>query len=98
MGQPVRVVEKPSKARPGTFWFETNRPLSGMGHRSFDGHDDVSSDTDPADVLATRLFERGGIDHVHINGSVVTIDVSKGHNTEGITDIIVSMFTHYVDA
>ena len=97
MGQPVRVVEKPSKARPGTVWFETNRPLSGMGHRSFNGPEDVESTTDPADVMAARLFERGGIDHVHINGSVITIDLSKGHDTEGISDMITSMFTHYTD-
>lgn len=97
MGQPVRVVEKPSKASPGTVWFETNRPLSGMGHRSFSGPDDVGSDTDPADVLAAKLFQRGGVDHVHLNGSVVTVDISKGHDTAGIAEKIESMFLHYTD-
>ena len=61
MGQPVRVVEKSSVARPGTVWFETNRPLSGMGHRTFMSVDDVTSDTDPADMLAAKIFERGGV-------------------------------------
>lgn len=96
MGQPVRVVEKPSRARPGTYLYETNRPLSGMGHRVFDGPEDIESDDDPADVLAARLFERGGIDSVHVNGSVITVDVAKGLDTEGITDLIASMFLHYV--
>jgi hypothetical protein len=95
MGQPVRVVEKSSVARPGTVWFETNRPLSGMGHRSFASVEDVTSDTDPADVLATRIFERGGVDSVHVNGSVVTVDIAKGRDSDGIKDLIVSMFLHY---
>ena len=95
MGQPVRVVEKSSVAKPGIVRFETNRPLSGMGHRMFLSADDVTSDTDPADVLATKMFDRGGIDSVHVNGSVVTIDLAKGQNSEGIKEVITSMFLHY---
>ena len=95
MGQPVRVVEKSSVARPGTVWFETNRPLSGMGHRTFMSVDDVTSDTDPADVLAAKIFERGGVDSVHVNGSVVTVDVAKGRDTDGIKGLIEGMFLHY---
>lgn len=95
MGQPVRVVEKSSVAHPGIVRFETNRPLSGMGHRSFASVEDVTSDSDPADVLATKMFERGGIDSMHVNGSVVTIDLSKGHDSEGIKEVIASMFLHY---
>ena len=95
MGQPVRVVEKSSVANPGIVRFETNRPLSGMGHRSFTSLDDVTSDSDPADVLATKIFGRGGIDSVHVNGSVVTVDLAKGQDSDGIKDVIASMFLHY---
>ncbi|MDG2261980.1 MAG: hypothetical protein P8N50_06535 [Actinomycetota bacterium] len=95
MGQPVRVVEKSSVANPGVVRFETNRPLSGMGHRMFLSGDDVTSDTDPADVLATKMFDRGGIDSVHVNGSVITVDLAKGQNSEGIEEMIASMFLHY---
>ncbi len=96
MGQPVRVVEKASKARPGTVFFETNRPLSGMGHRSFSSAEDIPSGSDdPADVLATRFFDRGGIDGMHVNGSVITVDVSKGLGTDGMRELIESMFLHY---
>jgi len=57
--------------------------------------DDVTSDTDPADVLATKMFDRGGIDSVHVNGSVITVDLAKGQNSEGIEEMIASMFLHY---
>jgi hypothetical protein len=98
MGQPVRVAEKPSIARPGSVRFETNRPLTGMGHRYYNGPVVHASDQDPADVLAQRLFERGGVDHVHIHGNVATVDLSKGHDTEGIVEIIEGLFTHYTEA
>ncbi len=95
MGQPVRVAERPSAARPGTVRFETNRPLTGAGHRYYSSAADASSAEDPADVLAWRLFKRGGVDHVHVYGNVATIDISRGHTSEGITELIEELFTHY---
>ena len=97
MGQPVAVVEVTSESHPGIVKFETNRPLSGMGHRSYASADDALDPLDPADELARRLYARGGIDHLHINGSVITIDVAKGHDTAGITELIAGLFTHYVE-
>lgn len=95
MGQPVRVAEKTSVASPGTVRFETNRPLTGMGHRYYTGVDDPYNEEDPADVLGRRLFERGGVDHIHIYGNVVTIELSRGHSSEGIGEIIEALFAHY---
>ncbi|HCB34227.1 MAG TPA: hypothetical protein DEP66_07585 [Acidimicrobiaceae bacterium] len=97
MGQPVRVVEKPSKARRGAVRFETNRPLTGMGHRYYRGAADALNAEDPADVLAVRLFERGGVDGLHVYGNVATVDVAKGFTTDGIAEIIVDLFAHYQD-
>lgn len=95
MGQPVRVAEKSSAARPGTVRFETNRPLTGMGHRYYTSGDDALSIEDPADVLAGRLFERGGVDHIHVFGNVVTIELARGFGSEGIGEIIETLFAHY---
>jgi hypothetical protein len=95
MGQPVRVAEKPSVARPGVVRFETNRPLTGMGHRYYSSADDASSVEDPADVLARRLFEHGGVEQVHVYGNVVDVDLAKGFTAEGIGDVIAGLFTHY---
>ena len=95
MGQPVRVAEKISPSSPGTIRFETNRPLTGMGQRYYHGAEDALSDEDPADVLASRLFARGGIDYLHVHGNVATVDLSKGYTSEGIVDIIAGLFAHY---
>jgi hypothetical protein len=95
MGQPITVVEKPS-FRPGLVRFEVNRPLTGMGHERYTSIDDVHG-ARPPDELARRLFERGGVDAVHINGSVITVDLSKGGSPTGLADIIRSLFIYYRD-
>ena len=95
MGQPVRVAEKISPASPGTIRFETNRPLTGMGHRYYRSEADALSEEDPADVLAARLFARGGVDYLHVHGNVATVDLTKGHTSEGIVELITGLFAHY---
>ncbi len=95
MGQPVRVAEKISPTSPGTIRIETNRPLTGMGHRYYRSAADSLSEEDPADVLAARLFARGGIVYWHVHGNVATVDLAKGYTSEGIVDIIVGLFAHY---
>ena len=42
----------------------------------------------PPDVIARRLFERGGVDRVHVNGNVITVELSRGHDAAGISEII----------
>jgi hypothetical protein len=93
MGQPVTVLEKPS-SRPGLVRYEINRTLTGMGHERYRADRPVEGDR-PPDVLARRLFERGGIDAVHINSNVITIDVSKGSDTDGVAEIIGDLYTYY---
>ena len=95
MGQPVRVAEKISHTSQGTIRFETNRPLTGMGHRYYRSEADALSDEDPADVLAARLFARGGVDYLHVHGNVATVDLAKGFTSEGIVEIITGLFAHY---
>lgn len=93
MGQPIVVVEKPSVANPGMVRFETNRALTGMGHERY-VPGEVRGDR-PPDELARRLLSRGGIEAVHINGSVVTVDLAKGRDTDGIREIIENLYIHY---
>ncbi|HEY2813535.1 MAG TPA: hypothetical protein VGJ03_08745 [Acidimicrobiales bacterium] len=93
MGQPITVVEKQS-SRPGLVRFEINRPLSGMGHERYVKDTTVEGDR-PVDELARRLFARGGVDAVHINGSVVTVDLSKGATSAGLADLIRDLFLYY---
>ena len=76
--------------------FETNRVLSGTGHDRYTADHPVEGNR-TVDELARRLFARGGIDAVHINGSVVTVDLADGADSEGLADIIRSLYTFYDD-
>lgn len=93
MGQPVTVIEKPS-LRGGTVRYELNRALTGMGHERYLPDDVIVGDR-PVDVLARRIFERGGVDRLHINGSVVTVDLAKGGSSAGIKEVIEGLYTYY---
>lgn len=94
MGQPIVVVEKPSVANPGVVRFETNRALTGMGHERYVADTEVRGDR-PPDELARRLFARGGVAAVHVNGNVVTVDLAKGHGTDGLRTIIEDLYVFY---
>lgn len=95
MGQSVTVVRKPS-SNPEVVRFEINRSLTGMGHERYRSLADVIRDR-PVDVLARRLFEHGGIDGVHVNSSVITIDLAGGSTGDGIEDVIRNLFRFYGD-
>ncbi len=93
MGQPVTVLEKRS-ARPGVVRFETNRALTGTGHERYVAGEPVLGDR-PPDLVARRLFDRGGIDGVHVNSNVITVELSRGSDSEGIAEIIGDLYTYY---
>ena len=96
MGQPITVVCRPS-SRAGVVRFETNRALTGMGHERYRAGDDIPGTT-PADELARRLFARGGIAGVHMNGSVVTVDMADADaDPEGIEEIIAGLYLYWVE-
>ncbi|MEY2478746.1 MAG: hypothetical protein QOG87_4061 [Actinomycetota bacterium] len=94
MGQPVAVVEKPM-SDPDTVRFELNRSLTGMGHETYRKGDEITGER-PPDVLARRLFERGGVDVVHIYSNVVTLKLSPGASADGISDVIEQLYIHYL--
>ncbi|QYG92030.1 hypothetical protein HC251_05985 [Iamia sp. SCSIO 61187] len=94
MGQPIVVIEKPSIANPGMVRFETNRAITGMGHEVYPAGVEVRGDR-PPDEIARRLYAHGGIEGIHINGSVVTVDLAKGARTDGMREIIESLFIYY---
>ena len=95
MGQPITVIEKQS-SNPAVLRFETNRPLSGMGH---DHYTEPPSEllVRTVDELARRLFAAGGVETVHINGSVVTVSLSGGQTGAGLGDVVRGLFRHYGD-
>ena len=100
MGQPITVVEKPS-SRTGVVRYETNRALTGMGHERYRAGDEILG-TAPADELARRLFDRGGITGVHVNGNVVTVELADAEaeaeaEAEGIDQVIASLYLYWVE-
>jgi hypothetical protein len=93
VGQPVTVLEKPSH-RPGVLRFETNRVLSGTGHEHYEAGQEILGQR-PPDLIAARLFERGGVDRVHVNGNVITVTLARGGDAEGIAEIVGDLYTYY---
>ena len=94
MGQPITVVEKPS-SRTGVVRYETNRALTGMGHERYRVGDEILG-TAPADELARRLFDRGGITGVHVNGNVVCVVLTEAV-AECIDEVSASLFLYWVE-
>ena len=96
MGQPITVVEKPS-SRIGIVRYETNRALTGMGHERYQAGDEILGAA-PADELARRLFDRGGLTGVHVNGNVVTVELADAEaEAEGIDQVIASLYLYWVE-
>jgi hypothetical protein len=93
MGQPITVVEKASSKR-GVVRFEINRSLTGMGHERYTSREQAEGDR-PPDELARRLFDHGGVDAVHINSNVITVDLAKGQDGSGLADTIRELFLFY---
>lgn len=93
MGQPIAVTQKPSP-RPDVVRFEINRSLTGMGHERYRSAADATGDR-PPDVLARKLFERGGIDAVHIFSNVITVDLAEGASPDGLQELIEELFIYY---
>ncbi|MEP7202967.1 MAG: hypothetical protein ABI894_10175, partial [Ilumatobacteraceae bacterium] len=93
MGQQVSVVEKPSP-RPGVLRFETNRSLTGMGHERFASMSDAVGPR-PAAALARQLLSTGKVDSVYIYGNIISVDISKGFNADGLSDVVRDMYQYW---
>ena len=93
MGQLVGVVEKPS-ATPGVVRFELNRSLSGMGHERFASAADAWGPSTSA-LLARMLFDTGKVSSVHVYANIVTVELERGFDAEGLGDIVVEMYRYW---
>lgn len=93
MGEPVTATEKRSN-REGFVRFETNRSFTGMGHERYLAGDVIYGNR-PPDMVATRLFETGQVDEVHVYGQAITVKLFKGASSEGLKEIIEELYTYY---
>jgi hypothetical protein len=96
MGQPINVVEKPSRT-PGIARFEINRSLTGMGHERYASAEDIV-DNRAVDELARRLFATGGVTWVHVNSSVITVALADGWAGGQLLDVIRGLYIYYPPA
>lgn len=93
MGQLVAVVEKPTTA-PGVVRFEANRSLTGMGHERFRSTADAVGPR-PAAELARRLFATGRVDAIHIYANIITVDLAKGYDGQGLHEVIRDLYQYW---
>lgn len=93
MGQLVAVTEKPS-ASPGVVRFELNRTLSGQGHERFRSVLDAHGAT-PSDVVARLLFGTGKVAGVHVYANIITVDLEKGYDADGLADLVRDMYQYW---
>ena len=93
MGQPVTVVER-ATSRPGVIRYEINQSITNTGHEHYSVGREVAGER-PVDELARRLFDRGGIDAIHVNSNIITVDLAKGGTRDGIDDLIANLFIYY---
>jgi hypothetical protein len=93
MGQQVAVVEKPSP-RAGVLRFETNRSLTGMGHERFTSVTDAVGPR-PAAALARQLLSTGKVDSVYIYGNIISVDITRGFNGDGLADVVRNMYQYW---
>ena len=93
MGQQVAVTERPSP-RPGVLRFETNRSLTGMGHEHFKSMSDAVGPR-PAAALARQLLSTGKVDSVYVYGNIISVDISKGSNADGLGDVVRNMYQYW---
>jgi hypothetical protein len=93
MGQQIAVVAKPSPT-PGVVRFEANRNLTGMGHESFTSVAEAVGPR-PAAALARQLLGTGQVASVHVFGNIITVDVAKGHTSEGLDDVVRNLYQYW---
>lgn len=93
MGQPVTVVQKPS-SNTGVVRFEINRSITGMGHEHYTSSPGPEYDR-PCDELARRLLAHDGVESVHMNSNVITVNMGFGTDGSALGETIEDLFRYY---
>lgn len=94
MGQPIVVNEKPSAANRGVIRFETSRMLTGMGHERYRAGDVIQGHR-PPDELARRLLELDSVAGLHVHGNMITVDLNRGYEADGVRAVIEDLYVFY---
>jgi hypothetical protein len=87
------VVEKPSSIR-GVVRFEANRSLTGQGHERFSSAAEAVGPR-PAAELARRLFATGQVEGVHIYSNMVTVNLQRGCQGDGLGTVVRDLYQYW---
>ncbi len=93
MGQPVTFLST-SSPKPGVLRFELNRSLTGMGHERYRAGEEIRGNR-PPDVLAARIFEAGGVESIHMYGSMITVTLAST-DAGDLETVLRELYTYYV--
>jgi len=95
MGQPIAVFRKPT-SKAGRLRFEINRSLTGMGHERYTAGAQIIGDR-PPDELARRIFDLGGVRHLHLYSNMIELDVEPGTESKvgEFEQLIRDLYIHY---
>ena len=74
--------------------YEINRSITGMGHERYAGPPPAEMDRH-CDELARRLFAHTGVENVHINSNVITVNMAFGGDDSALLETIEELFTFY---
>lgn len=94
MGQDIKVAQR-TGSRPEVVVFDLNRSLTGMGHERYYRGSDITG-VRPCDELARRLLADERVSSVHVYSNVVTVELGRFASSEGLAEVIESLFTYYV--
>lgn len=65
-----------------------------MGHERYGAAPGPEMDR-PCDELARRLFAEDGVEYVHINSNVITINMGFGADDAALQETIEQLFIYY---
>ncbi len=65
-----------------------------MGHERYASAPGPELDR-PCDELARRLFDHHGVENVHMNSNVITVNMSFGTDDSALGETIEQLFTFY---
>jgi hypothetical protein len=65
-----------------------------MAHERYVAGREINGDR-PPDEVARRLFAHGGGAGVHVYANVITVDMARGGDHEGLAEIIEGLYTYY---
>lgn len=66
-----------------------------MGHERFLSADAAERGDTPSAQLARQLFATGAVDAMHVYGNIITVELARGHDSAGMSEMIRDMYQYW---